>query len=90
MVRAPAGSSEEILGVTVLVVTVLAGPALALANVLVGGYYFVLVARYGTALLPGMLLCSALLFRSDKRWVAPLALAVGVLSFFVSLAFTGE
>lgn len=90
MVRATVGSNEEILGITVLVVSVLAGPALAVANVLVGGYYFILVARYGSALLPAMLLCSALLFRSDKRWVAPLTLGVGLLSFMISLAFTGE
>jgi hypothetical protein len=87
-VRARSGSNEQALGMTVLVFSVVAAPALAVANVIVGGFYFVLPARYGSALIPAMLLCAAALFTSEKRWVAPAVMAVGAVAVAMSLALT--
>jgi hypothetical protein len=87
-VRARSGSTDEVLGITVLGIAIVAAPLLAVANVIVGGFYFVLPARYGSALLPAMLLCAALLCHVGKRWVPPIILFAGALSFVLSLSFT--
>ncbi len=89
-VRARSGSTDEVLGITVLGVAIVAAPLLAVANVIVGGFYFVLPARYGSALLPAMLLCAALLCNVGKRWVPPIILFAGALAFVLSLGFAGE
>lgn len=61
------GSTEGSLAVSALVCALVAGPALAIANFLFAGFYFVLPSRYGMAMLPAFLATSAILF-AQKRW----------------------
>lgn len=61
------GSIAETLAGASLVVALLAGPVLAVANIAVSGYYFALPARYGMALLPFFVACGAFL-SAKKAW----------------------
>jgi len=73
-------SPGEALALSSLIVGLIAGPALAIANIAVSGFYFDLPARYGMSLLPFFLGCAAVLF-STKAWVGYLIPAVGLISY---------
>ncbi|TFD53384.1 hypothetical protein E3T46_03455 [Cryobacterium sp. Hh11] len=76
------------LAVGTLVVSLVAGPALAVANLATSGFYFSLPSRYGLALVPMFVCCAALLF-SQKRWLTNSVAISGGAAFLVSLAITG-
>jgi len=75
------------LAVATLVASLIAGPALALANFATSGIYFSLPSRYGLALVPIFVCCAAILF-SQKRWLANCLAASGGIAFVISLALT--
>ena len=79
------GSVSEALGIASFVVALVAAPALAIANIAVSGYYFVLPARYGMSLIPFFLACAALLF-GRKAWIGYLIPVLGVISYAAVLA----
>ncbi|MCU1637123.1 MAG: hypothetical protein JWQ68_2362, partial [Cryobacterium sp.] len=74
------GTKGEALAISALVIAVAAGPLLAITNILVGGYYFQLPARYGMPLIPIFLTCAALLV-AQKKWAGYLLLAAGAVSY---------
>lgn len=60
------------------------GPVLAVTNVIVSGFYFVLPARYAMSLLPAMIVCVGFLVaqRPTAKWLWP---AIGALAWLLSL-----
>jgi hypothetical protein len=85
--RAPALPTERALGVSVLVTSLLAGPALSLATLAMNGSYVPVVLRYGAPLLPGMLACFALLVPRGSRFVRLVIAGVAVFLYAAGLAF---
>jgi hypothetical protein len=77
-------SLGEGLAASSLLVALLSGPALAIANIAVSGFYFDLPARYGVSLLPSFLACAAVLF-SRKAWVSYLIPVIAVVSYVAVL-----
>lgn len=75
------------LAVSALSVALVAGPALAVANLATSGFYFPLPARYGLALVPMFVGCTALLF-SSKRWTGYAVGSASAVAFLLSLALT--
>ena len=76
-----------LLAISALTVALVAGPALAIANLATSGFYFPLPARYGLALVPIFVCCAALLF-SNKRWTGYAVGSAGAVAFLLSLAVT--
>jgi hypothetical protein len=76
------------LAAATLVVSLVAGPALAVANLATSGFYFSLPSRYGLALVPIFVCCAAIFF-SQKRWLANCIAVSGGFAFVISLAVTG-
>jgi hypothetical protein len=60
-------SIPETVGLTALVLSLIGGPALAIASAVGAGYYFVLPSRYSITLVPVFILCLVLLSQR-KRW----------------------
>ncbi|MCI4658402.1 hypothetical protein [Cryobacterium zhongshanensis] len=83
LATSPPKSMQALLAFSVLLVALVSGPALGVANLLTSGFYFPLPARYGLALVPMFLCCAALLF-SNRRWVGNAVGACGVLVFLLS------
>lgn len=79
------GSIGEALAIASFVVALAAAPLLAIANIAVSGYYFVLPARYGMSLIPFFLGCAALLF-ARKRWIRYVIPIIGAVSYVAILA----
>lgn len=71
------------LAVAALIVAAVAGPALALANLAVSGFYFPLPARYGMSLIPIFLVCACLLITGGR--LRNVVTGVGVGLFALSL-----
>jgi hypothetical protein len=59
-------SIPESFGVTALVLSLIGGPALAIASALGAGYYFLLPSRYSITLVPVFVLCLVLLAQKKK------------------------
>lgn len=71
------------LAVAVVAAAVAAGPALAVANIAVSGFYFSLPARYGMSLIPMFIACAGMLFSPGRlRYVVA---AAGLGAFVLSL-----
>ncbi len=67
---------DALLSRSSLIMALLVGPVLALANNLVAGMYFDLPSRYGLSLVPAFIACGALLVRERTR-LAPYIAVLG-------------
>lgn len=77
---------DRALGISVLATALLAGPALSFATMVLDGNYVQPVVRYGAPLLPGMLLCFALLVRHDSRLVKILVFGLAIALYALGLS----
>lgn len=80
----PRRSIGEVLGISALIVSLLIGPALAVATIVSTGYYFTLPTRYGISLIPIFFACAGLLV-TPKPFVGRLLSGVCVAAFAISL-----
>lgn len=71
------------LAIAALIAATVSGPALALANLAVSGFYFPLPARYGMSLIPVYFLCACLLISGGRLRNVVTGLGVGL--FVLSL-----
>ena len=82
---ARAGSKRAMFAGSLLTVTVVLGPLLALLSVVTAGYYFTLPSRYGMSLAPICFAALCLLI-SRKHWPGYAFIAAGIASFAVTCA----
>lgn len=75
----------RIVGVSTVLVGLLAAPALAIAVGVLDDAYFPLPPRYGTSLLPWALLSAALLIGAPRSWSRYVYLALGVVTWTLAL-----
>jgi hypothetical protein len=78
-------AGQRIVGVSTVVVAVLAAPALAIAVGLVEHNYVPLPSRYATSVLPWALLSAGLLFDARRPWTRYALLAAGVVTWSLAL-----
>ncbi|MDF2560606.1 MAG: hypothetical protein K0R99_2052 [Microbacterium sp.] len=82
------GSRSESLALATFFVALVSGPLLAIATVVMAGYYFYLPARYGMSLLAFFLVCAGLLF-TRSVWTRWFSVAVAVVSYVAVMTLTG-
>ena len=78
-------AGHRIVGVSTVVVTIVAAPALAIALGVVEGLYIPLPSRYGNSMVPWALLCAGLLVDTRRAWARYTLLGLGVLTWCVAL-----
>ena len=78
-------AEHRIVGLSTVVVAVVAAPALAIAVGVVEGNYVPLPSRYAHSLLPWALLCAALLVDTRRPWTRYVVLALGVATWGLAL-----
>lgn len=76
---------RRFVGLATVVTAVVSAPALAIAIGISEDNYVALASRYGHSLLPWALLCAGLLASRPRPWVRWTILAVGVVSWCLSL-----
>ena len=81
-------SLAEAIAGSALVVALLAGPLLAVANVAVSGFYFNLPNRYGASLFPIFVGCAAMLI-AKKSWLSLALPAAGIASYIAVFTIQG-
>ncbi|MCC2033399.1 hypothetical protein KEC57_14515 [Microbacterium sp. BWT-G7] len=82
------GSRSESFALATFFVALVSGPLLAIATVLMAGYYFYLPARYGMSLLAFFLVCAGLLF-ARSVWTRWFSVAAAVVSYAAVMTLTG-
>ena len=75
----------RIVGVSTVLVGLLAAPALAISVSVLDGAYFPLPPRYGTALFPWALFSAALLIGAPRSWSRYVYLALGAITWALAL-----
>lgn len=79
-------AQHRMMGVSTVVVTILAAPALAIALAAVsGGLYIPFPSRYGNSMFPWALLCAALLLDTRHRWARYTVLGLGLVTWGIAL-----
>lgn len=76
---------HRIIGVSTVVVTIVAASALAVAISAVAGLYIPLPSRYGNSMFPWALLCAGLLVDTRRTWARYAVFALGVLTWGLAL-----
>lgn len=82
------GSRSESLALATFFVALVSGPLLAVATVVMSGYYFYFPSRYGMSLLAFFLVCAGLLF-TRSMWTRGFSAAVAVVSYVAVMSITG-
>jgi len=82
-------AEHRIIGVSTVVVAIIAAPALAIALGAVSGLYIPFPSRYGNSMFPWALLCAGLLVDTQRTWARYAVLALGVVTWGLAL-MTGE
>jgi hypothetical protein len=78
-------AQHRVIGFSTVLVTVLAAPALAIVLGAVSGLYTPFPSRYGNSMFPWALICAGLLMDTERRWARYLLLALGAVTWALSL-----